>query len=306
MSYIIDGHNLIGVLPDIHLHQLDDEKRLLDRLASYRARTGGRGMIVFFDSGPYAVGLPEGTARPRLTNTPGIDVRFTKPGQSADDAILAFLHKAREPGQYAVVTNDRGLADRARVAGASVLRASEFAVQLERKVTQPRKAPTPDVATAPNPHDPAFADLNAAFLAAEKAQGRLSARKVAMDFGGWVERLYSGDRQLAERAAQWLGDHGGAPAQEPLRDALTHADAAVRAAAALGLGNVGRRASFPALTDRLLNDGNSMVREAAAQALRNIGDRSVIPSLEAALHDSKSKVRKAAAEALAAIKARNP
>ena len=28
MSLIIDGHNLIGILPDIHLDQPDDEIRL--------------------------------------------------------------------------------------------------------------------------------------------------------------------------------------------------------------------------------------------------------------------------------------
>lgn len=42
MSYIIDGHNLIGVLPDIHLNQPDDEQRLLARLRGYRARIGGQ------------------------------------------------------------------------------------------------------------------------------------------------------------------------------------------------------------------------------------------------------------------------
>ena len=40
MSYIIDGHNLIGVMPDIHLRQPDDEERLVARLQSYQARMG--------------------------------------------------------------------------------------------------------------------------------------------------------------------------------------------------------------------------------------------------------------------------
>lgn len=307
MSYIIDGHNLIGVMPDIHLRQPDDEERLVARLQSYRARAGGRALIIFFDSGPYAIDLPADTPiRPRLASTPGVEVRFARPGQSADDAILDFLHAARQPGQYAVVTNDQELMARARGAGASVLRASEFVVQVQRKVTRPRKAPTPDEATAPSPNDPAFADLSAAFLAAEKAQKRFPAKKTA-DIDTWIERLYTGDRQLAERAAQWLGEFGGDRAQEPLRDALTHADPAVRAAAALGLGNVGRRSAFDALCDRLAHDGNSMVREAAAQALGRIGNRSLIPALEAAARaDSKSKVRRAAEQALASIKARNP
>ncbi len=51
MSFIIDGHNLIGVMPDINLADPDDEHRLLARLRAYRARSGGPSLIVFFDSG---------------------------------------------------------------------------------------------------------------------------------------------------------------------------------------------------------------------------------------------------------------
>jgi uncharacterized protein len=307
MSYIIDGHNLIGALPDIHLNQPDDELRLLDRLRSFQARAGGRSMIVFFDSGPYA-GQPRSSAvtapRPGLASTPGIEVRFARAGQSADDAIADFLHASKQPGQCAVVTNDRALAARARGAGASVLSASEFAAQVMRRVSRPRKAPSPDTSLTPNPHDPAFADLAASFLAAEKASSRFPAKKPA-DVDAWIERLYEGDPQLAERAAQWLGEFGGHRAVEPLADALTHQSANVRAAALLGLGRVGNKTVHEAICDRLLHDGNSMVREAAAQCLGLIGNRSAEGALETALRDDpKGKVRKASQAALDAIRAR--
>lgn len=299
MAYIIDGHNLIGILPDIHLHEPDDESRLLDRLRSYRAHRGGLDIIVFFDSGPTG----GGGSRPRTASTPGLDVRYSAVGQSADDAIAAFLRTARQPGQYAVVTNDQELAARSRALGASVLPANDFVRQFQRRPqTPPHRTATEN--TGPQPHDPAFADLFDEFLAAEKKSK--TARQQLADAPIWIERLYTADAQLAERAAQWLGENGGDTAVEPLQDALTHKDAGVRAAAALALGALRRRKSVPDLCRRLLEDGNSMVREAAAQALGLIGDRNALPSLEtAAVNDSKGKVRKAASAALTRTRARS-
>lgn len=292
--YIIDGHNLIGVLPDLDLSQPDDEAQLLARLRGYRAATGGRPMIVFFDSGD----LP---ARLQDPSSPGVQVRFSAPGQTADDAIVAYLRGRSQPGQYAVVTNDAELGWRVREAGASVLRASDFAAKLTAH--RRRGAAPPAEAPAPDPHDPAFADLYDAFVTAEKHAARFAGQAVGL--AGWIERLYEGDPQLAQRAALWLGRYGGAAGLEPLRDALTHEDAGVRAAALLALGDLGDPAALPALADRLAHDGNSMVRQAAAQSLGQIGDRTVLLALEAAAKtDPKGKVRKAAAAALAQIRAR--
>jgi len=98
MSLIIDGHNLIGILPDIHLDQPDDELRLLARLRVYRAQSGGRSMLVFFDSSP--VKIP-GQALPSQfsdLSSPGIQVCFAGPGQTADDAIIAYLRSVPSPG----------------------------------------------------------------------------------------------------------------------------------------------------------------------------------------------------------------
>ena len=298
MSLIIDGHNLIGILPDIELGQPDDERRLLERLRAYRAWSGGRSLIVFFDSSPARM---PGQAMPSSDlSSPGIQVRFAEPGQTADDAIVEYLRGRAQPGQYAVVTNDQGLSWRVRDAGASVLSSSEFAARL-RPTRRPRS-----VSTEPShdPHDPAFADLYASFIESEKRQTRFRGEKQA-DLTTWIERLYEGDPQLAERAAHWLGNFGGAAALEPLHDALTHDDAGVRAAAVLALGDHGDPAALPDLCDRLARDGNSMVREAAAQSLGRIGDRTVEAALSAAAgSDPKGKVRKAAREALEQIRAR--
>lgn len=295
MSYIIDGHNLIGVLPDIHLSQPDDEARLLGRLRAYRARSRGRPMIVFFDSSD----LP--TRSPDLSS-PGIQVRFAAPGHTADDAIVDYLRGRSQPGQYAVVTNDQDLANRARGAGAGVLAASEFAASLTSKHWPgPASAPAEP---ACDPRDPAFADLYAGFIELERREARFPEDKGA-DPALWIERVYSGDPQLAQRAARWLGQFGESAALEPLRDALTHENAAVRAAALLALGDLGDPAAIPDLSDRLAHDTNSMVREAAAQSLGRLGDRAAEAALEAAARsDPKGKVRKAARIALEQVRAR--
>lgn|GEM_PF-450582 len=318
MSYIIDGHNLIGVLPDIELNQPDDEVRLLARLRAYRAHSGGRSMIVFFDSGPSTLlrtgpstGSEMGPSRraaqdlagqaPDLSS-PGVQVRFSAPGQTADDAIVEYLRSRAQPGQYAVVTNDQELAWRARDVGASVLRASEFAAKLAPR----RRLSAASEATemAYDPRHPAYADIYATFIESEKSQARFREEEEA-DASVWIERLYNGAPQLAQRAARWLGQAGGEPAVEPLCNALMHDNAGVRAAALLALADLGQPVAIPDLIDRLSNDTNSMVREAAAQALGRIGDRTAEAALEVASRsDTKSKVRKAARAALEQVRAR--
>lgn len=300
MSLVIDGHNLIGILPDIQLNQPDDELRLLARLRAYRARSGGRTMIVFFDSGPSRLPGQIGRPQPADLSSPGVQVCFAAPGQTADDAIVAYLRERAQPGQYAVVTNDQGLSWRARDAGASTLSASDFAA----KLASVGRETSADVEPAQRPDDPVFADIYASFIEAEKLETRFRGEK-QVAVATWIERLDRGDPQLAAKAARWLGTSGGKAALEPLRVALLHDDGGVRAAALLAIGDLGDPAALPDLCECLVNDGNSMVREAAAQSLGRIGDRSVEGALEHAVEsDHKGKVRKAARVALEQIRAR--
>ena len=293
MALVIDGHNLIGVLPDIQLGEPDDEARLLARLRNYRSHSG-QNLVVFFDSGDLPGHTPD-------MSSPGVTVRFSGPGQSADDAIVAFLRTRAQPGQYAVVTNDANLTWRVRSIGASTIRASDFIAKLGRPPAQPRTAPTEP---GPDPRDPAFADIYTSFITAERK--RAQARKDAPTSAQvWIERLYGDDVEAALKAAEWLGLHGGRQASAPLHDALTHSDVRVRAAALLAFGELGDPSAVPDLCDRLAHDAGSMAREAAAQSLGRIGDRRAESALEAAVQsDAKNKVRKAAREALQQIRAR--
>lgn len=295
MALVIDGHNLIGVLPDIQLGEPDDEAQLLARLRSYRSHSG-QNLVVFFDSGD----LPGNTPH---TSSPGIIVRFSGRGQSADDAIIDFLHTSAQPGQYAVVTNDADLTWRVQAIGASTIRASDFIGKLGRPPAQARPRTAPAEPT-PDPRDPAFADIYASFITAARA--RAQARKeTPTPAQVWIERLYGDDIEAALKAAEWLGRHGGEQALGPLHDALTHSDVRVRTAALLAFGELGDPSAMPDLCERLAHDTGSMAREAAAQSLGRLGDRRVEAALEtAAQSDAKSKVRKAALAALAQIRAR--
>lgn len=303
MAYIIDGHNLIGILPDISLAQPDDEARLMARLLSYRAQGAGD-MIVFFDGNPLSTAAESGRRPASIPSWPGMVVHYAPAGKSADDAIVDFLRAARQPGQYAVVTNDQGLIARVRSLGASVLPASEFSRRMVHRKPKRRAPESLATAPAPDPRDPAFADLYDEFLAAEKAREQVPHNALS-DIAAWIERLYSGDLQLQQVAVRVLGQSRAPEVVPPLCDALTHADAAIRAEAALALGRVRDEAAAPNLADRLSNDNNGMVREAAAQALGIIGRTKSIPVLEiAASSDKKAKVRKAARAAINAIRAR--
>jgi hypothetical protein len=222
-------------------------------------------------------------------------------GQSADDAIVDFLRSRKEPGQYAVVTNDRGLRFRAASAGASLQWASDFAHRLARR-RKPRTGQPVD--SGPDPLDPAFADLAAQFMHPGGEDVRFGA-----DLHGpaetWIERLYGDDVEQARLAARWLGRFGGSGGAGPLRDALTHGDAGVRRAAVIALADLNEPSAVADLVQRLAGDPSSMVREAAADSLGRIGGRVAETALEYAVEaDVKGKVRKAAREALLQMRAR--
>jgi HEAT repeat protein len=168
----------------------------------------------------------------------------------------------------------------------------------------PRSPAAPPIREGPDPHDPAFADIYAGFVEADRNAARFGSA-APEDVTFWAEQLYGEDLEAAQNAARWLGQFGGSQALDPLRDALTHNDARVRAAALLALGDLSDPAGLPALRQHLLHDAASLAREAAAQSLGRMGDRSSEEDLEtAAANDGKNKVRKAARTALAQVRAR--
>ena len=118
MRYLIDGHNLIGKLPDVSLSDPDDEQKLIERLHVYAQRIR-RPVAVVFDPGSSYV-------PPQRSPYGDVKVSFAKRGRSADQMIVNRVRRARNPREITVVTSDRALAGRVSAEGATVMRAEEF------------------------------------------------------------------------------------------------------------------------------------------------------------------------------------
>jgi predicted RNA-binding protein with PIN domain len=294
MTLIIDGHNLIGVMPGIDLADPDDEWQLVQRLRAYCA--GRRQLTVVFDSGP-------GPAPSWRLSGGCVTPRFAPPGVEADAVILQLLRNSKQPRQVTVVTNDQHLAGLVRAEGGLVRSASQFARRLSG-AGRPAVASDKDQPKGSRDlRDPAYADIYQGFLDAQRDREIFGAQ-IDLDARPWIGRLYDDDVDAAALAARWLGRYGGTVAREPLLDALTHRSAKVRAAALLALANSGDRSIVDVVVERLHLDSSSMVREAAAQCLARLGGLEAELALDGAQADPKSKVRKAARQGLAQLRAR--
>lgn len=124
MRWLIDGHNLIGHMPNLRLDDPNDEEKLVEYLRRYRARTGHQ-ITVVFDAGP--------SYHPGTTiKQGGITVQFVPPGQTADQIIKRRVYRVKNPQAIMVVTSDRSIQQAARQARVRVVTAQEFGQQLLR------------------------------------------------------------------------------------------------------------------------------------------------------------------------------
>ncbi|MBC7812658.1 MAG: NYN domain-containing protein [Burkholderiales bacterium] len=121
MPYLIDGHNLIGQLPDISLDDPNDEAQLVQKLSGFAARTS-KHCVVIFDNG-----LPGGQSR---MSTSAVQVIFAPHHQTADSVMLSRIRAERNPQPWTVVSSDNVVLDAARERRMAVLRSPEFAALL--------------------------------------------------------------------------------------------------------------------------------------------------------------------------------
>lgn len=138
MSYLIDGHNLIGQIPGLSLDDPHDEAKLVERLKSFAARTGKR-VTVIFDSG-----LPGGLSRDLSSHS--VRVIFAHGGTTADAIILERIRETKDPGSWTVVSADHALIDAARRRRMKLLSPAEFANLLTAPPATKERDPhlTPD------------------------------------------------------------------------------------------------------------------------------------------------------------------
>ena len=127
MPFLIDGHNLIGQLPDISLDDPNDEARLVIKLRGFAARTGKKCVVVF------DTGLPGGTSP--MSNS-RVEVIFASHRENADRVILQRIGKTRDARNWIVVSSDHAVQDAARRKGMSVVSSAAFVSQLQSPAEQ--------------------------------------------------------------------------------------------------------------------------------------------------------------------------
>jgi predicted RNA-binding protein with PIN domain len=122
VRYLVDGMNVIGTRPDNWWKDRHAAMvRLVDTLERWVA-AGGDDVTVVFEQPP----------RPPIRSTVIEVAHAPRPRRdSADDEIARRLEADDDPGKIRVVTSDRWLADRARLAGATVEPAESFRRRIE-------------------------------------------------------------------------------------------------------------------------------------------------------------------------------
>jgi predicted RNA-binding protein with PIN domain len=125
MTVLIDGHNLIGAIPDLRLDDPNDEAKLLTRLRAYRARVGKR-LVVYFDPGL-------SYQSPARQSQGGITIRQAGSGQQADKLIIRDIRRHHNPRELTVVTSDRDIQHVARQHRAQVIDSGTFAAGINRQ-----------------------------------------------------------------------------------------------------------------------------------------------------------------------------
>ncbi len=124
MAILIDGHNLIGKMPDLRLDDPADEEKLLIRLRAYRAHTGKR-LVVYFDPGV-------AYQSPARRSKGGISIHQAGTGHRADDLMIRDIRRHHNPRELTVVTSDHAIQRVAQQRGARVVESSTFAAELSR------------------------------------------------------------------------------------------------------------------------------------------------------------------------------
>lgn len=130
MPYLIDGHNLIGKLPNISLREIDDENQLIEILQDF-CHQHKKSVEVYFDN------APAGTPRARQFGS--VTAFFVRSGKSADQAIMERLQSLKkEARNWIVVSSDRQVQKAARASQASVMTSETFIAQFIYPKSKPQ------------------------------------------------------------------------------------------------------------------------------------------------------------------------
>ncbi|MEM7336483.1 MAG: NYN domain-containing protein [Chloroflexota bacterium] len=131
MHYLIDGHNLIGKMPDISLADPDDEVQLVFRLRGWTAQRKKRKVTVIFDGG-----LPGG--KDVKLSTPSVRVIFAQEGRTADSLLIARIFKAKNPGEFTAVSSDNQIIEAAKQKRMPLLKSENFVMKMGQQAIEKR------------------------------------------------------------------------------------------------------------------------------------------------------------------------
>jgi len=122
MRWLVDGMNVIGTRPDAWWRDRDAAMlRLVDTLERWAAAEGEDVVVVF-----------ERPPSPPIRSSVIEVAHAPKPkANAADDEIVRRLRADPDPRAVRVVTSDRGLAEQAYAAGATVEGSDSFRIRIE-------------------------------------------------------------------------------------------------------------------------------------------------------------------------------
>ncbi len=228
MHYLIDGHNLIGKLPDISLEDPYDEAKLVLQLRSWQAAGRNRQITVIFDGG-----LPGGEWRHLSTGR--LKAIFASENRTADALLRKRVNEANDSGAYTLVSSDQEVLSAAKRRRMPYMTAEGFAglltefrqsrekkqdkekagavgkSELEQKLTNEEVAEWLQLFESAAPKEPA-GDDNPAERAVKKRHPRRNSKsainaveKTAQRPAGEAAEIKSGMRKLnTDEVSEWL------------------------------------------------------------------------------------------------------
>lgn len=123
MWLIIDGYNVIKstkFLDDFKFNELKNQReKFLFLLSNYKFRSNHR-IVVVFD------GSKSSQEFVHKENVNGIEVVYSKSGQTADELIKDIVEKSSNPKEILVVSSDKGILYYVKMLGASTTTSEEL------------------------------------------------------------------------------------------------------------------------------------------------------------------------------------
>ncbi len=156
MHYLIDGHNLIGKMPDIQLSDPNDEVKLVLRVQEWLNGRSSQQATIIFDGRRMMGGVSNPLSSRQLT------VIFSPDGIIADDLIIRRINQVKNPAAYTVVSSDRMVASAAQAIRMKTLSSDEFIERAGFVFDTPKKKKRREIAPAPETDDPIITDAEVA------------------------------------------------------------------------------------------------------------------------------------------------